>query len=89
MAEVNQLIRQYGQMKKMMSQMSRGSGMFGGLGKKMLGGLAGGLGGGLGGLLGGGGDMGLGDDDFGGNNGNGNESLSGRIKKKKRHKKRK
>ena len=86
-AEVNQLIRQYEQMKKMMSQMSRGSGMFGGLGKKMMGGLAGGLGG----LLGGGGDMGLdSDDDFGGNNGNanGNESLSQRIKKKKRHKKR-
>ena len=87
-AEVNQLIRQYEQMKKMMSQMSRGSGMFGGLGKKMMGGLAGGLGG----LLGGGGDMGLDDDDFGGNNGNAggnaNESLSQRIKKKKRHKKR-
>ncbi|MFT3743258.1 MAG: signal recognition particle protein [Pyrinomonadaceae bacterium] len=86
-AEVNQLIRQYEQMKKMMSQMSRGSGMFGGLGRKMMGGLAGGLGG----LLGGGGDMGLdSDDDFGGNNGNagGNESLSQRIKKKKRHKKR-
>lgn len=86
-AEVNQLIRQYEQMKKMMSQMSRGSGMFGGLGKKMMGGLAGGLGG----LLGGGGDMGLdSDDDFGGNNGNanGNESLSQRSKKKKRHKKR-
>ncbi len=84
-AEVNQLIRQYEQMKKMMSQMSRGGGMFGALGKKMMGGLAGGLGG----LLGGGGDMGLdGDDDFAGNNGNGGESLSQRIKKKKRHKKR-
>ena len=87
-AEVNQLIRQYEQMKKMMAKMSSG-GMFGGLGRKMMGGLAGGLGGGLGGLLGGGGDMGLGDDDFGGNNGNtnGSESLSQRIKKKKRHKK--
>ncbi len=81
-AEVNQLIRQYEQMKKMMAQMSRGSGLFGGFGRKMMGGLAGGLGG----LLGGGGDMGL-DNDFGGNNGN--ESLSQRIKKKKRHKKRK
>ncbi len=82
-AEVNQLIRQYEQMKKMMAKMSSG-GMFGGLGKKMMGGLAGGLGG----LLGGGSDMGLGDDDFGGGNGNGHESLSQRIKKKKRHKKR-
>ena len=80
-AEVNQLIRQYEQMKKMMAKMSSG-GMFGGLGRKMMGGLAGGLGG----LLGGG-DMGL-DDDIGGNNGNGSESLSQRIKKKKRHKKR-
>ena len=82
-AEVNQLIRQYEQMKKRMAKMSSG-GMFGGLGKKMMGGLAGGLGG----LLGGGSDMGLGDDDFGGGNGNGHESLSQRIKKKKRHKKR-
>ena len=54
-------------------------GMFGGLGKKMMGGLAGGLGG----LLGGG-DMGLADSD---DNSNGNGSLSTRIKKKKRHKK--
>jgi len=79
-AEVNQLIRQYEQMKKMMAKMSSG-GMFGGLGRKMMGGLAGGLGG----LLGGGGDMGLSDSD---DNSNGNESLSTRIKKKKRHKKR-
>ncbi len=88
-AEVNQLLRQYEQMRKMMSQMSRG-GMFGGLGRKMMGSLAGGLGGGLSGLLGGG-DMGLeGDDDFPRNtssNGSGG-SLSSRIKKKKRHKKR-
>ncbi len=76
-AEVNQLIRQYEQMKKMMARMS-GGGMFGGLGKKMMGGLAGGLGG----LLGGG-DMGLADDGD-----DTNESLSRRIKKKKRHKKR-
>ncbi len=83
-SEVNQLLRQYEQMKKMMSQMSRG-GMFGGLGRKMMGGLAGGLGGGLSGLLGGG-DMGLSDDDdFAGNNGATASSL--RSKKKKRHKK--
>ncbi len=89
-SEVNQLIRQYEQMKKMMAQMNKG-GLFGGLGKKMMGGLAGGLGGmmgggglpgmggmgGLGGLLGAGGDP---DDDA---------PVSKRIKKKKRHKKRK
>jgi signal recognition particle subunit SRP54 len=89
-AEVNQLIRQYEQMRKMMAQMNKG-GLFGGLGKKMMGGLAGGLGGmlgggmpgmgGLGGLLGGGG-MDLGNDDSG-------DSGSHRVKKKKRHKKRK
>src|SRR5438132_6956946 len=54
--EVNQLLRQYEQMKKMMAKMS-GGGLFGGLGRKMMGGLAGGLGGMLGG-----GDMGFGDD---------------------------
>ena len=47
-AEVNQLLRQYEQMRKMMAQMNSG-GLFGGLGKKMMGGLAGGLGGMLGG----------------------------------------
>ena len=84
-AEVNGLLRQYEQMKKMMAKMNSG-GLFGGMAKKMAGGLAGGLGnmlggGGLGGLLGGG-DMGLdGDDD----NGNGGSSKS--IRKKKRHKK--
>jgi signal recognition particle subunit SRP54 len=88
-AEVNQLIRQYEQMRKMMAQMNRG-GLFGGLGKKMMGGLAGGLGsmlgggapgipGGLTGLLGGG------MPDAGEENGGG----TGRIKKKKRHKKKK
>jgi hypothetical protein len=46
--------------------------------------MAGGLAGGLGGLLGGGGDMGLTDNDD-----ETNGSLSQRIKKKKRHKKRK
>ncbi len=85
-AEVNQLLRQYEQMRKMMAQMNKG-GLLGGLGKKMMGGLAGGLGGmmgggmpgmgGLGGLLGSGG----GDDSDGGNAG------SGKIRKKKRHKK--
>ena len=86
-AEVNQLLRQYEQMRKMMAQMNRG-GLFGGLGKKMMGGLAGGLGGmlggggmpGLGGMLGGGTDIG-GDESGGG--------ASKSIKKKKRHKKRK
>jgi len=88
-AEVNQLMRQYEQMRKMMAQMNKG-GLLGGLGKKMMGGLAGGLGGmlggggmgaGLGGMLGaGGGDFG--NDDAG-------DSVSKRVKKKKRHKKRK
>ena len=91
-AEVNQLIRQYEQMRKMMAQMNKGGGLLGGLGKKMMGGLAGGLGGmlggggmaggGLGGLLGGGSDMGLGD----GGETNGSSARSS-IKKKKRHKK--
>ncbi|MEP7213435.1 MAG: signal recognition particle protein [Acidobacteriota bacterium] len=91
-AEVNQLIRQYEQMRKMMAQMNKGGGLLGGLGKKMMGGLAGGLGGmlggggmaggGLGGLLGGGSDMGM---DSGGES-NGSPARSS-IKKKKRHKK--
>lgn len=87
-AEVNQLLRQYEQMKKMMAQMNKG-GLLGGLGKKMMGGLAGGLGGmlgggggGLAGMLGGGGDTGFDDDAS-------DDSVSKRIKKKKRHKKRK
>lgn len=75
-SEVNQLLRQYEQMKKMMAQMNRG-GLFGGLGKKMMGGLAGGLGG----LLGGG-DMGLSDDN------GADQPVSKSIRKKKRHKKR-
>lgn len=87
-AEVNQLLRQYEQMKKMMSQMNRG-GLFGGMARKMAGGLAGGLGnmlgggGGLGGLLGGGAgsQMDYSDDD-------GGNGASRSIKKKKRHKKR-
>jgi signal recognition particle subunit SRP54 len=86
-AEVNQLLRQYEQMRKMMAQMNKG-GLLGGLGKKMMGGMAGGLGGmlggglpgmggGLAGMLGGGGSD-IGDDNDGGKT---------RIKKKKRHKK--
>jgi len=86
-AEVNQLLRQYEQMRKMMAQMNRG-GLFGGLGKKMMGGLAGGLGG----MLGGGGMPGLGGmlgsgSDQGGDEPNGSAARS--VKKKKRHKKRK
>ena len=87
-AEVNQLLRQYEQMRKMMAQMNRG-GLLGGLGKKMMGGLAGGLGGmlggggmpGLGGMLGSGSAI-DGDDDSG-------ARTSKSAKKKKRHKKRK
>ena len=85
-SEVNQLLRQYEQMRKMMAQMNRG-GLLGGLGKKMMGGLAGGLGGmlggggmpGLGGMLGSGPAMDQGDDDS-----NGRPKS---VKKKKRHKK--
>jgi signal recognition particle subunit SRP54 len=91
-AEVNSLLRQYEQMKKMMQQMNKG-GLFGGLGKKMMGGLAGGLGGllggggggmnGLGGMLGSGSDV-----DFDGDSQGNGDSLSKKLKKKKRHKKR-
>ena len=84
-AEVNQLLRQYDQMRKMMAQMNKG-GLFAGLGKKMLGGLSGGLGGmlGSGGLGGLGGMLGSGMDDDGPD-----QPVSRSIKKKKRHKKRK
>ncbi len=91
-SDVNQLLRQYEQMKKMMAQMNKG-GMFGGMGKKMMGGLAGGLGGmlgngggmgGLGGLLGNGG----GSEDFDNGYDETKDSLSKKLKKKKRHKKR-
>jgi signal recognition particle subunit SRP54 len=85
-SEVNGLIRQYEQMRKMMQQMNRG-GLFGGIGKKMMGGLGGGLGGmlggGLGGLLGGG----NGAEDFDNDYEETKDSLSKRLKKKKRHKK--
>jgi signal recognition particle subunit SRP54 len=85
-AEVNQLLRQYEQMRKMMAQMNRG-GLLGGLGKKMMGGLAGGLGG----MLGGGGMPGLGGMLGSGSDGadESNGSTGKSVKKKKRHKKRK
>jgi signal recognition particle subunit SRP54 len=82
-SDVNALLRQYEQMKKMMAQMNRG-GLFGGMARKMAGGLAGGLGN----MLGGGSPMGMlgagdyADDEPVGSNG------SRSIKKKKRHKKR-
>jgi signal recognition particle subunit SRP54 len=86
-SEVNALIRQYEQMRKMMQQMNRG-GLFGGLGKKMMSGLGGGLGGmlggGLGGLLGG---ANGGAEDFDNDYEETKDSLSKRLKKKKRHKK--
>lgn len=81
--EVNQLLRQYEQMRKMMAQMNKG-GLLAGLGKRMMGGLAGGLGGMLGGGMPGmGGGMagmlgsGMADDD----------DSPRSAKKKKRHKK--
>ncbi len=82
-SEVNQLLRQYEQMRKMMVQMNRG-GMFGGMARKMAGGLAGGLGNMLGGgnplgTLGSGAGVDYSDDDTNGS--------SKSIKKKKRHKK--
>jgi signal recognition particle subunit SRP54 len=86
-AEVNQLIRQYEQMKKMMAQMNRG-GLFSKLAGKAMGGLGGGLGGllggggGLGGLLGGGGQ-----EDFDNDYEETKDNLAKRLKKKKRHKK--
>jgi len=88
-SEINQLLRQYEQMRKMMAQMNRG-GLFGQLGKKMMGGLAGGLSG----MLGGGGLgmpgmlPGMGADIDHGDEPNGSKSRSS-VKKKKRHKKRK
>jgi signal recognition particle subunit SRP54 len=88
-SEVNGLLRQYEQMKKMMQQMNRG-GLFSKLAGKAMGGLGGGLGGllgggmnGLGGMFGGGGQEDF-DNDYEGTK----DSLSKRLKKKKRHKKR-
>jgi signal recognition particle subunit SRP54 len=90
-SDVNGLIRQYEQMKKMMQQMNRG-GLFSKLAGKAMGGLGGGLGdlmgGGLGGLLGGMGGNG-GAEDFDNNYEEQTDSLSKKLKKKKRHKKRK
>jgi signal recognition particle subunit SRP54 len=92
-SEINQLIRQYEQMRKMMQQMNRG-----GLFSKLARGAMGGLGGGLGGLLGGGGGMGGLGGLLGGGGGGPEEfdndyeetkdNLAKRLKKKKRHKKR-
>jgi signal recognition particle subunit SRP54 len=91
-SEVNGLIRQYEQMKKMMSQMNRG-----GLFSKLAGKAMGGMGGGLGGLLGGGmpGMGGLGGmfgggetEDFDNSYDEAKDTLAKKLKKKKRHKKR-
>ncbi|MBA2493714.1 MAG: signal recognition particle protein, partial [Acidobacteria bacterium] len=87
-AEVNGLLRQYEQMKKMMQQMNRG-GLFGKLAGKAMGGfggIMGGGGGGLAGLLGGMGGNGE-QEDFDNNYEGTKDSLSKRLKKKKRHKK--
>lgn len=88
-SEVNGLLRQYEQMRKMMQQMNRG-GLFSKLAGKAMGGMGGGLGsmlgGGLGGLLGGGGGS---DVDFDNDYEETKDSLAKRLKKKKRHKKRK
>jgi signal recognition particle subunit SRP54 len=85
-ADVNGLLRQYEQMRKMMQQMNRG-GMFGKLAGKAMGGLGGGLGnmlgGGLGGMFGGGGEQ----EDFGNSYDEATDSLSKKLRKKKRHKK--
>ncbi|MCY7347562.1 MAG: signal recognition particle protein [Pyrinomonadaceae bacterium] len=95
-SDVNGLIRQYEQMKKMMQQMNRG-GMFSRLAGKAMGGLGGGLGGlmgggggGLGGLLGGMGGNGAGEtEDFGNSYEEQTDSLAKKLRKKKRHKKKK
>jgi signal recognition particle subunit SRP54 len=80
-AEVNQLLRQYEQMRKMMAQLNKG-GLFGGLGRKMMGGLAGGLGGMLGGGM-----PGMGLPGMLGNGGDSDEPAPTSTKNKKRHKK--
>lgn len=82
-AEVNQLLRQYEQMRKVMASFNKG-GLFGGMGRKMVSGLAGGMGD----LLGGGAIGGMGNLLGSGNNTD-PEPGSGKIRKKKRHKKRK
>ena len=87
-SDVNGLIRQYEQMKKMMQQMNRG-GLFSKLAGKAMGGMGGGLGGlmsgGLGGLLGGGGAE---TEDFDNSYDETKGTLAKKLKKKKRHKKR-
>ncbi|QQS40642.1 MAG: signal recognition particle protein [Acidobacteriota bacterium] len=85
-AEVNGLLRQYEQMRKMMQQMNRG-GLLGGLGKRMMSGMAGGLGN----MLGGGGIPGLpgGGQDFDDEPDETTASLAKRLKRKKKRKKRK
>ncbi len=94
-SDVNGLIRQYEQMKKMMQQMNRG-GMLSKLAGKAMGGLGGGLGGlmggggGLGGLLGGMGGNGAGEtEDFNNSYEEQTDSLAKKLRKKKRHKKKK
>jgi signal recognition particle subunit SRP54 len=83
-AEVNQLLRQYEQMRKMMAQMNKG-GLLAGIGKRMMGGLAGGVGGMLGGGMPGMGGM----SGMLGNGGADDDTAAKSSKKKKRHKKRK
>ena len=81
-ADINGLLRQYEQMKKMMQQMNRG-----GLFSKLAGKAMGGMGGGLGSLMGGGmPGLGGGMPALGGYD-DSSDSLSKRLKKKKRHKK--
>ena len=93
-SDVNGLLRQYEQMKKMMQQMNRG-GLFSKLAGKAMGGLGGGLGGlmggggGLGGLLGGMGGNGGETEEFGNSYEEQTDSLAKKLRKKKRHKKRK
>ncbi len=89
-SEVNGLLRQYEQMRKMMMQMNRG-GLFGSLGKKMMSGV----GGGLGNMLGAGGTSGGLEGMFGGGAGQEfdnqyeekKDSLTKRLKRKQRGKK--
>jgi signal recognition particle subunit SRP54 len=84
-AEVNQLLRQYEQMRRMMMQMNRG-GLLGKLARSAMGGLGGGLGG-----LFGGGPSGLfsgGANEFDNAYDEQKDSLAKKLKKKKRHKKR-
>ncbi|MGI8786701.1 MAG: signal recognition particle protein [Pyrinomonadaceae bacterium] len=85
-SDVNGLLRQYEQMKKMMSQMNRG-GLLGKLAGKAMGGLGGGLGSLMGGGMNGLGGMFGGAEDFDNNYEEKTDSLAKKLKKKKRHKK--